>query len=139
LRIRTLCMAICTSVHWAFNLMLAKSTPYMIENLGGYGIYFVFAACVSRFTPIGSSSPAFPFSSLPESIFPGLNPATASDLHLLMKSDHCRSCVRILLHARDQRTKSGRDRCLVRRRVRSPQFGTGRRFGEASDGPSGAH
>lgn len=41
-------MAICTSVHWAFNLMLAKSTPYMIENLGGYGIYFVFAACVSR-------------------------------------------------------------------------------------------
>lgn len=47
LRIRTLCMAICTSVHWAFNLMLAKSTPYMIENLGGYGIYFVFASCVS--------------------------------------------------------------------------------------------
>ena len=40
-------MAICTSVHWAFNLMLAKSTPYMIENLGGYGIYFVFASCVS--------------------------------------------------------------------------------------------
>ncbi|WVR04206.1 hypothetical protein IAU60_001206 [Kwoniella sp. DSM 27419] len=47
LRIRTLCMAICTSTHWAFNLMLAKSTPYMIENLGGYGIYFVFASCTT--------------------------------------------------------------------------------------------
>lgn len=47
LDIRTFCMAVCTSVHWLFNLMLAKTTPFMIENLGGYGIYFVFAACVS--------------------------------------------------------------------------------------------
>ncbi|KAL7420951.1 hypothetical protein Q5752_004905 [Cryptotrichosporon argae] len=47
LRIRTFCMALCTSTHWAFNLMLAKSTPYMIANLGGYGIYFVFAACTT--------------------------------------------------------------------------------------------
>ena len=39
--------------------MLAKSTPYMIENLGGYGIYFVFASCVSLFvssTRVVSSS-----------------------------------------------------------------------------------
>ncbi|RSH90435.1 hypothetical protein EHS25_001040 [Saitozyma podzolica] len=47
LDIRTFCMAICTSTHWAFNLMLAKTTPYMIQNLGGYGIYFVFAACTT--------------------------------------------------------------------------------------------
>jgi hypothetical protein len=39
-------MAICTATHWAFNLMLAKATPYMLSNLG-FGTYFVFAACVS--------------------------------------------------------------------------------------------
>ncbi len=39
-------MALCTATHWAFNLMLAKATPYMLVNLG-YGTYFVFAACVS--------------------------------------------------------------------------------------------
>ena len=39
-------MAVCTATHWAFNLMLAKSTPYMLKNIT-YGIYFVFAGCVS--------------------------------------------------------------------------------------------
>jgi len=53
-------MAICTSVHWAFNLMLAKSTPYMIENLGGYGIYFVFASCVSFSSILRGSVPVLP-------------------------------------------------------------------------------
>lgn len=44
-------MAICTAVHWAFNLMIGKATPYMIDNLNGYGIYFVFAATVRPPTP----------------------------------------------------------------------------------------
>ncbi|ORX37073.1 general substrate transporter [Kockovaella imperatae] len=47
LRIRGFCVAICTATHWSFNLMLAKTTPYMLENLDGYGIYFVFAACTT--------------------------------------------------------------------------------------------
>ena len=40
-------MAICTAVHWAFNLMIAKAVPYMIANLTPGGLFFIFAACVS--------------------------------------------------------------------------------------------
>lgn len=40
-------MAICTAIHWAFNLMIAKSVPYMIANLVPGGLFFIFAACVS--------------------------------------------------------------------------------------------
>lgn len=47
LDVRSLGMAICTAVHWAFNLMLAKCTPYIIKNTHGYGIFFLFAACTT--------------------------------------------------------------------------------------------
>ena len=47
LDIRVFCMAICTAVHWLFNLMIAKSVPYMIQNLVPGGLFFIFAACVS--------------------------------------------------------------------------------------------
>lgn len=40
-------MAICTAVHWAFNLMIAKAVPYMIANLTPGGLFFIFAACTS--------------------------------------------------------------------------------------------
>lgn len=40
-------MAICTAVHWALNLMMAKCTPYIIQATGGYGIYFLFAGCTT--------------------------------------------------------------------------------------------
>jgi hypothetical protein len=48
LDIRVFCMAICTAVHWLFNLMIAKSVPYMVSNLIPGGLFFIFAACVSR-------------------------------------------------------------------------------------------
>lgn len=47
LRIRAFAMSICVATHWAFNLMLAKATPYMLTDIG-YGTYFVFAAFVSQ-------------------------------------------------------------------------------------------
>ena len=39
-------MTLCTFTHWPFNLMLARSKPYMIDSLGGYGIYFICGACL---------------------------------------------------------------------------------------------
>lgn len=47
LDIRVFCMAICAAVHWSFNLMIAKSVPYMVANLTPGGLFFIFAACVS--------------------------------------------------------------------------------------------
>jgi hypothetical protein len=49
-RIRGLAMAICTAVHWLMNFMIARSVPYMISNIG-YGIYLVFAACLTLAVP----------------------------------------------------------------------------------------
>ncbi|POY72650.1 hypothetical protein BMF94_4478 [Rhodotorula taiwanensis] len=46
LRIRTFNVAITTFVHWAFNLCIAKSVPYMISDIG-YGTYFVFAGMLT--------------------------------------------------------------------------------------------
>ncbi|KAM0793008.1 hypothetical protein ACM66B_000501 [Microbotryomycetes sp. NB124-2] len=46
LRIRSFNVAITTFTHWAFNLCIAKSVPYMIANIK-YGTYFVFAAMLS--------------------------------------------------------------------------------------------
>lgn len=43
LRIRSLCVAICTATHWLLNFVIARSVPYMITNIGG-GTYFVFAS-----------------------------------------------------------------------------------------------
>ncbi|KAK4054713.1 hypothetical protein OIV83_000637 [Microbotryomycetes sp. JL201] len=46
LRIRSFNVAITTFTHWAFNLCIAKSVPYMIANIK-YGTYFVFAAMLT--------------------------------------------------------------------------------------------
>ncbi|POY72649.1 hypothetical protein BMF94_4477 [Rhodotorula taiwanensis] len=46
LRIRSFNVSITTSTHWAFNLMLGKSVPFMISNIG-YATWFVFAACLT--------------------------------------------------------------------------------------------
>jgi hypothetical protein len=43
LRIRGICVAICTATHWLMNFVIARSVPYMITNIGG-GTYFVFAS-----------------------------------------------------------------------------------------------
>ncbi|KIW13397.1 hypothetical protein PV08_08585 [Exophiala spinifera] len=43
LRIRGICVAICTATHWLMNFVIARSVPYMISNIGG-GTYFVFAS-----------------------------------------------------------------------------------------------
>ena len=48
LDVRTLSMGICTAVHWIFNLVLAKTTPYIIENCPQGSLYFLFASCVSH-------------------------------------------------------------------------------------------
>ncbi|KAJ5753016.1 hypothetical protein N7520_009933 [Penicillium odoratum] len=50
LRVRGLCMSICVATHWLFNFVIARSTPYMISNIG-YGTYFVFAACITLSVP----------------------------------------------------------------------------------------
>ncbi|KAK4054712.1 hypothetical protein OIV83_000636 [Microbotryomycetes sp. JL201] len=46
LRIRSFNVSITTTTHWAFNLMLGKSVPYMIANLG-YGTWYLFASCLT--------------------------------------------------------------------------------------------
>jgi Sugar (and other) transporter len=43
LRIRSLCVGLCTATHWLMNFVIARSVPYMITNIGG-GTYFVFAS-----------------------------------------------------------------------------------------------
>lgn len=50
LRIRSLCVAICTATHWLLNFVIARSVPYMLTNIG-YGTYFVFAACMTLAVP----------------------------------------------------------------------------------------
>ncbi|KAJ6109483.1 sugar transporter [Penicillium sp. IBT 16267x] len=50
LRVRGLCMGICVATHWLFNFVIARSTPYMISNIG-YGTYWVFAACTTLAVP----------------------------------------------------------------------------------------
>jgi hypothetical protein len=50
LRVRGLCMSICVATHWLFNFVIARSTPYMISNIG-FGTYFVFAACTTLAVP----------------------------------------------------------------------------------------
>ncbi|KAK6222906.1 hypothetical protein LQW54_000716 [Pestalotiopsis sp. IQ-011] len=42
LRIRSPCVAICVAIHWIMNFVIARSTPYMINNIK-YGTYFLFA------------------------------------------------------------------------------------------------
>ncbi|KAK4058203.1 hypothetical protein OIO90_000942 [Microbotryomycetes sp. JL221] len=46
LRIRSICVSITTFTHWAFNLCIAKSVPYMIQNTR-YGTYFIFASMLT--------------------------------------------------------------------------------------------
>lgn len=53
LRVRGLCVSICVATHWLFNFVIARSTPYMISNIG-YGTYFVFAACTTLAVPFVS-------------------------------------------------------------------------------------
>ncbi|KAJ5677230.1 sugar transporter, partial [Penicillium maclennaniae] len=50
LRVRGLCVSICVATHWLVNFVIARSTPYMISNIG-FGTYFVFAACTTLAVP----------------------------------------------------------------------------------------
>ncbi|CZT10924.1 hypothetical protein WAI453_008003 [Rhynchosporium graminicola] len=50
LRIRSICVAICTAVHWLMNFVIARSVPYMLTNIG-YGTYFVFGTCMALAVP----------------------------------------------------------------------------------------
>ncbi|KAM0793007.1 hypothetical protein ACM66B_000500 [Microbotryomycetes sp. NB124-2] len=45
-RIRSFNVSITTATHWSFNLMLGKSVPYMIANIG-YGTWYLFASCLT--------------------------------------------------------------------------------------------
>ena len=44
--IRSIGMGICTATHWLFNFVIARSTPYMIDGIGG-GTYFLFASFIT--------------------------------------------------------------------------------------------
>lgn len=48
--VRSHATSITTAIHWAFNLMLARSVPYMIANIGA-STYFVFATCLTISIP----------------------------------------------------------------------------------------
>ena len=50
LRIRSVCVAICTATHWLMNFVIARSVPYMLSNIG-FGTYFIFAACLTIAIP----------------------------------------------------------------------------------------
>jgi len=50
LRIRSVCVALCTATHWLMNFVIARSVPYMLSNIG-FGTYFVFAACLTIAIP----------------------------------------------------------------------------------------
>ncbi|KAE8419692.1 general substrate transporter [Aspergillus pseudocaelatus] len=50
LRVRSLCVAICTATHWLLNFVIARSTPYMIRNIK-YGTYFFFASFLTLAIP----------------------------------------------------------------------------------------
>jgi sugar porter (SP) family MFS transporter len=50
LHIRGIGMALCTTTHWLFNFIIARSVPYMVSNIG-YGTYFVFATCLTLSIP----------------------------------------------------------------------------------------
>ncbi|KAE8366654.1 general substrate transporter [Aspergillus caelatus] len=50
LRVRSLCVAICTATHWLLNFVIARSTPYMIRNIK-YGTYIFFASFLTLAIP----------------------------------------------------------------------------------------
>ncbi|KAK8096088.1 hypothetical protein PG999_014110 [Apiospora kogelbergensis] len=50
LRIRSICVSICVAVHWILNFVIARSVPYMINNIG-FGTYFVFASFITIAIP----------------------------------------------------------------------------------------
>ncbi|ETS78442.1 hypothetical protein PFICI_10504 [Pestalotiopsis fici W106-1] len=50
LRIRSPCVAICVTIHWVMNFVIARSVPYMISNIK-FGTYFLFAACMTIAIP----------------------------------------------------------------------------------------
>lgn len=50
LRIRSPCVSICVAVHWVMNFVIARSSPYMISDIG-FGTYFLFAACMTIAIP----------------------------------------------------------------------------------------
>ena len=49
-RIRSPCVSICVATHWIMNFMIARSTPYMISDIG-FGTYFLFAAFMTLAIP----------------------------------------------------------------------------------------
>jgi sugar porter (SP) family MFS transporter len=49
LRIRTLCCAFTSATQWLFQFVIARSTPYMISNIG-YGTYLFFGSCTILMT-----------------------------------------------------------------------------------------
>ncbi|THC94190.1 hypothetical protein EYZ11_006331 [Aspergillus tanneri] len=50
LRVRALCVAVCTGTHWLLNFVLARSVPYMITNIS-FGTYFIFASFLTLSIP----------------------------------------------------------------------------------------
>jgi sugar porter (SP) family MFS transporter len=70
LRIRGICVAMCTATHWLMNFVIARSVPYMITNIGG-GTYFVFASFLA-------AAVAFVFFFIPET--KGLNMESMDEL-----------------------------------------------------------
>ncbi len=50
LRIRSVCISICAATHWIMNLMIARASPYMLQNIG-CGTYFLFAASTTIAVP----------------------------------------------------------------------------------------
>jgi MFS family permease len=49
LRIRTLCCAFTSAIQWLFQFVIARSTPYMVSNIG-YGTYLFFGSCTILMT-----------------------------------------------------------------------------------------
>lgn len=49
-RLRVHCTSLTSATHWAFNLLIARATPYMLEGIGA-STYFVFAACLTVAIP----------------------------------------------------------------------------------------
>ncbi len=49
LRIRTLCCALTSAMQWLFQFVIARSTPYMVSNIG-YGTYLFFGSCTILMT-----------------------------------------------------------------------------------------
>lgn len=51
LSVRALCQAITAATHWLWQFAIARSTPYMLANIG-YGFYLFFGSCMMLMVPL---------------------------------------------------------------------------------------